>query len=162
MITLDLGCGGNPKNPYQAREVWGIDFNSDPDKNIKGADLAIDPIPFPDNYFNFVTAYDLIEHIPRVLYVPTRRNPFIELMSEIFRVLKPDGFFYSHTPAFPHAAAFMDPTHVNIITEGTFGLYFGDTSATSPWGVIYGFKGQFKLVEERWDGPHLATLLQKK
>jgi hypothetical protein len=60
-----------------------------------------------------------------------------------------------------HSTAFIDPTHVNIIAEGTFPLYFGDQSPTSPWAVIYGFKGAFKVVSEEWRGPHLLTVLQK-
>ena len=82
-------------------------------------------------------------------------------MSEVWRVLKMNGTFLSMTPAYPNSAAFIDPTHVNIIAEGTFPLYFGDSSPTSPWAVIYGFKGAFKVVSEQWHGPHLLTVLQK-
>jgi predicted O-linked N-acetylglucosamine transferase (SPINDLY family) len=161
--SLDLGCGRAPKNPFNADEVFGIDFGMRPDlpPNIRLADLVIDPIPFEDDSFEFVTAYDFIEHVPRVIYNPTRRNPFVELMSEVWRVLKMNGTFLSLTPAYPHSTAFIDPTHVNIIAEGTFPLYFGDQSPTSPWAVIYGFKGAFKVVSEEWRGPHLLTVLQK-
>jgi len=137
--SLDLGCGINPKNTFNADEVFGIDYGgrNDLPANIRLADLAIEPIPFEDDSFEFVTAHDFIEHIPRVLYVPERRNPFVDLMSEVYRVLKMGGTFLSLTPAYPHTSAFIDPTHVNIITEGTFPLYFGDASPTSPWAVIY-------------------------
>jgi SAM-dependent methyltransferase len=87
-------------------------------------DLAIESIPFPSEYFDYVSAYDFIEHVPRIIYNPTRRFCFIELMNEIYRVLKMGGTFASFTPAFPKEAAFIDPTHVNIITENTFPLYF--------------------------------------
>ena len=161
--SLDLGCGRAPKNPFNADEVFGIDFGMRPDlpSNIRLADLVVDPIPFADDSFEFVTAYDFIEHVPRVIYNPSRRNPFVELMSEVWRVLKMNGTFLSLTPAYPHSTAFIDPTHVNIIAEGTFPLYFGDRSPTSPWAVIYGFKGAFKVVSEEWRGPHLLTVLQK-
>lgn len=159
--SLDLGCGATPKNPYNAEEVFGIDLRESPDSRIKIADLTIETIPFDDCTFDFVTAFDFVEHIPRVLYLPKRRNPFIELMNEVYRVLKPNGTFLSLTPAYPSAAAFIDPTHVNIIAEGTFPLYFGDSDSSSPWGIIYGFKGAFHLVSERWQGPHLLTVMQK-
>lgn len=68
----------------------------------------------------------------------------------------------SLTPAFPNAAAFIDPTHVNIISEGTFPLYFADKEADSPWASIYGFKGAFTVKLEEWRGAHLLTVLQKK
>jgi SAM-dependent methyltransferase len=163
MVTkcLDLGCGLSPKNPFNADEVFGIDIRDDVAKNIKFADLVIEPIPYEDDSFEYVTAHDLIEHIPRVIYLPERRNPFVELMNEIHRVLKTGGLFLSSTPAYPHAAAFIDPTHVNIIAEGTFPYYFGDRAIDSPWASIYGFKGAFTVKIEEWRGPHLLTVLQK-
>lgn len=159
--SLDLGCGREPKNPFNANETFGIDVRDDLSANIKRADLVLEPIPFEDESFEYVTAHDLIEHIPRVIYMPQRRNPFVELMNEVHRVLKVGGLFLSSTPAYPHAAAFIDPTHVNIIAEGTFPYYFADKAADSPWAVIYGFKGAFTVKLEEWRGPHLLTVLQK-
>lgn len=156
--SLDLGCGPDPKNLFQADEVFGIDIRDDLGPHIRMADLVIEPIPFEDNAFDFVTAVDFIEHIPRVIYMPQRRQPFVELMNEIYRVLKPEGMFLSHTPAFPHAAAFGDPTHVNIIAEHTWQAYFDDTNQ---WAKIYGFTGAFRILKSEWHGAHLQTILQK-
>lgn len=156
--TLDLGCGPRPKNFFGADNVFGIDIRDDLQNNIVKADLAIERIPFVDESFDFVTAYDFIEHIPRIIYLPHRRNSFVELMSEIWRVLKNNGRFLSFTPAFPNPAAFQDPTHVNIITDQTFPVYFcGD----SPAGSMYGFKGRFNMVGQNWQGQHLVTILEK-
>ena len=99
--TLDLGCGLNPRNPFNCSEIYGIDIREHKIKNIFNVDLVTNPIPFQDNFFDYVTAFDFIEHIPRVVYRPKRKFPFIDLMSEIFRVLKPGGKFLSSTPAFP-------------------------------------------------------------
>ena len=149
-ISLDLGCGETIRNPYQAMQVIGLD--------IQDADLAIEPIPHPDDYFDFVTAYDFLEHIPRLLYIPQRRYPFVELMSEVWRVMKVGGKFLSSTPAFPHAPAFQDPTHVNIITPLTFAEYFDDEKT---WAKMYGFKGKFRILNMRYHGPHLIAELEK-
>ena len=70
-----------------------------------------------------------------------RRLPFIELMNEKYRALQIEGFFFSHKPTFPHAAAFVDPTYVDFLSEGTFPLYFDDGALNPPWGGLYGFKG---------------------
>ena len=156
--ALDIGCGLKPRNFFNAHEVYGVDVRDDPDAKVVKADLVISPIPFPDATFDFVTAHDFIEHVPRVLYVPHRRNPFVELMSEIWRVLKTEGQFMSSTPAYPHPAAFQDPTHVNIITEKTFPFYFDDKYR---WASMYGFVGSFTIISQEWNGPHLRSILKK-
>jgi hypothetical protein len=77
-------------------------------------------------------------------------------MDEVYRVLKPGGWFFSKTPVYPAAEAFRDPTHVNIITDQTFSKYFSGPT----WAKKYGFRGQFELVRQGWSGPHLLTLLK--
>jgi SAM-dependent methyltransferase len=156
--SLDLGCGSKPKNVFNADLVYGVDVRDDLQRNIVKADLAVERIPFQDGFFDFVTAHDFIEHIPRLLYLPQRRNSFVELMNEIWRVLKPGGKLYSSTPAFPHGAAFQDPTHVNIITEQTFPLYFDDKNR---WAKAYGFSGAFVVESQAWEGPLLVSVLRK-
>jgi SAM-dependent methyltransferase len=156
--SLDLGCGAQPKNTFNADEVFGIDVKEIPHSRVMKVDLAVEPIPFEDDLFDFVTAYDFLEHIPRVIYAPERRNSFIEVMNEIYRVLKVGGIFLSSTPAFPQGAAFRDPTHVNIITEETFPLYFDNVNR---WGTAYGFHGGFKILSQEWQGPLLLTIMEK-
>lgn len=160
MRGLDIGCGPSPKNPFQCEEIFGVDIRSGLSENIKRADLAIEAIPFPDSFFDYVTAFDFIEHVPRVLYNPNCRFPFVELMNEIYRVLVPGGHFFSFTPAFPASAAWRDPTHVNIITEETFSFYFDDRLCLAR---PYGFTGTFSVVDQKWDQDkiHLRTLLRK-
>lgn len=156
--TLDIGCGETPRNPFNAEQLFGIDIREDAARNIKYADLTVEPIPYPDSYFDFVTAFDFIEHVPRILYLPARRFPFIALMNEIHRVLKVGGVLLSHTPAYPYAPAFRDPTHVNIITEETFPMYFDDKDLLAR---MYGFRGSFEIVRQGWIKPHLITVLKK-
>lgn len=147
--TLDLGCGPNPKNHFRADEVFGVDILDFGNENIRIADLAIDAIPFEDNTFDFVTGYDFLEHIPRILYLGReRKQPFIDVMSEVWRVLKPGGQTFFATPAFPHPAAFQDPQHVNIITESSI-LYFSAPHYLELCQA-YGFKGKFEVIQHVW------------
>lgn len=156
--TLDIGCGPSPKNPFNADEVYGIDVRDDLEHNIRRADLVVEPIPFEDGTFEYVTAHDFLEHVPRLIYVPHRRNAFVEVMNEIWRVLKEGGLFLSFTPAYPHPEAFRDPTHVNIITDQTFVAYFDNVNR---WASAYGFHGAFQVVSQEWRGPHLMSILRK-
>ena len=158
--TLDLGCGLNPRNPFNCEEIYGIDIRENNDKNILNVDLVVDSIPFEDDFFDYVSAYDFLEHIPRIIYLPKRKFAFVDLMSEIYRVLKPGGRFLSHTPAFPNAAAWRDPTHVNIITNETFPLYFDNQKC---WAKMYGFIGGFEIEKQLWheNKIHLITIMKK-
>lgn len=155
--TLDIGCGTVPRNPFQANTQWGIDIREDLDNNVKSVDLNINPIPFSDETFDYITAFDFIEHVPRVIYVPDCRFPFIQLMNEVWRTLKVGGIFFSHTPAYPFRTAFSDPTHVNYITEETF-QYFNNESKLAS---MYGFNGAFKVLEQYRTDSHLISVLQK-
>jgi len=156
--TLDMGCGDSPRNPFNAIQSYGLDIREDLAKNIRYADLTVEPLPFSENMFDFITAYDFLEHVPRVIYLPERRFPFIELMNEIYRTLKPGGIFLSRTPFYPISSAFTDPTHVNVITADTFPMYFDDKHN---WAKMYGFNGGFKLTLQAVHNTHLVTILQK-
>ncbi|MDE2299853.1 MAG: class I SAM-dependent methyltransferase [Burkholderiales bacterium] len=145
---LDLGCGPCPRNPYRCDEVHAVDLAL-PDgvdaQRFRRANLSLEPIPHADASFDSVSAFDFLEHVPRVLGTADGRStrfPFVELMDEIHRVLKPGGRFYALTPAYPNAEAFQDPTHVNIITEETWRYFCGATPMARP----YGFKGTFEML----------------
>jgi SAM-dependent methyltransferase len=148
---LDLGCGTKPRNPYRQQELYGLDIRADLSepgvKEIRAANLCIEPIPFESNSFNSLSAYDFLEHIPRVAidFLNQKTHfPVIDLMNEVWRVLKNNGVFYAVAPAYPHSLAFADPTHVNIMTPKTHYYFTGD----KPIGQMYGFIGKFELVRQ--------------
>ena len=149
---LDLGCGPVPRNPYGADELYGLDIRVPEgvdSARFRQANLVLEPIPSADDHFDSLSAYDFIEHMPRLVVLPngTTRLPFVELMNEIWRVLKkPGGRLYAVTPAWPRAEAFVDPTHVNIITERTH-RYFTEPELGAS---IYGFRGRFRATRVRW------------
>ncbi len=72
MLTnhLDIGCKNRPRNPYN-RDIWGLDISKDvtaENDRIKLCNVAIEAIPFEDEFFDSVSAYDFIEHLPRALH----------------------------------------------------------------------------------------------
>ncbi len=150
MSHLDIGCNSNPRNPYNADKLYGVDIIDldTKDFNYQKCNLIFNSLPFPDSTFDSVSAYDFLEHVPRVTTINnTGVFPFIHVMNEIYRVLKPGGKFLGITPGYPRSEAFVDPTHVNFITKKTH-TYF-----TSPKykARMYGFKGKFKIVRKvKW------------
>ena len=166
---LDIGCGSNPRNPFDCDELHAIDIIGQIDTNgnqivpsdvhaLYGRNIieknpgnfyytqgnaVLDQLPFDNNLFDSVSAYDFIEHIPRLITEKNNiRFPFIEFMNEAYRVLKPNGVFYAITPCYPREEIFVDPTHVNFITKGTY-KYFTLPTLTAE---MYGFNGKFEVV----------------
>ncbi len=149
---LDLGCGMEPRNPYGRRELHGIDVRPRPagGRVVHAvADLTLQPIPYADGFFGSVSAFDFLEHVPRLLTTADGKAtvfPFVRLMDEIWRVLAPGGRLYAITPCFPSLAAFQDPTHVNFISVLTHEYFCGE----DPQGRMYGFKGHFRELRTGW------------
>lgn len=143
---LDLGCASKPRNPYGCDELFGLDQSEwFVTAEVRACQLGLEAFPFPSEYFDSVSAYDLLEHIPRqaIDYANnTIRFPFIEMMQEVWRVLKPDGRFIALTPAYPAKQAFQDPTHVNFITVDTHFYFCGN----EPHAARYGFSGRFEKI----------------
>jgi len=165
---LDIGCGCYPRNPYNQSEIYGVDIISPTkiDNNViyNICNAATESLPFPDSFFDSISAYDFLEHVPRVqLEGNNSRFPFIDLMNEIHRTLKPDGKFLALTPAFPKKSAFTDPTHINIITDKTH-KYF---TYPDNWARMYGFNGEFRIIRNHWcyfnaELPNLTTAQKYK
>ena len=166
---LDLGCGDNPRNPFLADDLYGVDIVERYDTKLqfeyKTCNLSLEKLPFLDNYFDSVSAYDLLEHIPRVhMEKGLTRFPFVELMSEIYRVLKLGGQLFALTPVYPKESAFVDPTHVNFISKGTYKYFVSPYN----WAKMYGFAGSFikirvsvvnfEMVEKKFSIVKMAVL----
>jgi SAM-dependent methyltransferase len=151
---LDLGCGANPRNPLGAQTLVGTDFATfnrvnTPFVQFVAADLT-HKLPFDSGSFTSISAFDVLEHVPRWERLPDGSIvfPFVQLMSEIHRILKPGGVFYAVTPGYPAPEAFQDPTHVNFITLGTIEYFSGSSVHARTLG--YGFDGEFEVLHNSW------------
>lgn len=157
-VSLDIGSGPVPKNPFQSDVLYGTDLREDEKNNVVYSDLSLGNLPFENEKFDFVTAFDVLEHIQRVVLVNEKTIfPFISLMNEVFRILKPGGIFFSIQPVYPAKSVFQDPTHVNIMSEDTMDFYF----CTKAWARIYGYNGSFEMIKDGWVGDKYFCFMKK-
>jgi GT2 family glycosyltransferase len=121
---VDLGCGMNKR----CADI-GIDYSLNGTVADKKVNLGFEPLPLADNSVSLVTAYHLLEHIPKVIWTKEKegfipRFPFIYLMYEIWRILRPGGVFESMThvlePDLSQGSIYV--THIN---ENTFKYFSG-------------------------------------
>lgn len=85
-------------------------------------DLAVAPIPYPENHFDEVEASQVLEHIPTQLRWFDNgwhlRFSRVELMREIYRVLKSGGMLLASVPGVDVERGVMrwaqDPTHTDV------------------------------------------------
>lgn len=125
-MKIDLGCGRRKKEGF-----FGIDC-----QKLDGVDLVCDCneiIPLPDNIATEVNASDFLEHI--------NNDKRIHIISEIWRILKPDGLFYSFTPSTDGRGAFQDPTHYSFWNENSFWYFVYDNCRR-----LYDIKPKFEII----------------
>ena len=108
MNKLDLGSGGRRFPGYAT-------LDKDPTVKPDYVHDIEEKFPFPDNHFNEVRAFHILEHIH------TEKKNFV--MYEIWRVLQPGGILNIEMPTFPHPQAVMDPTHFSLWHRMSFWYY---------------------------------------
>jgi len=103
------------KNAHQDfHDLTTLDINSSLKPDVVW-DLNQRPLPFEENTFDEIHAYEVLEHVGR-------QGDFVGFFmefSEYWRILKPNGLFVASVPRWDKLWAWSDPGHVRVISNGT-------------------------------------------
>jgi predicted SAM-dependent methyltransferase len=120
---LLIGCGSNHKkqiiinNDDCFQNVVTLDNNADHNPDVVW-DLTQHPLPFSDNEFDEIHAYEVLEHLA---YQGDYKFFFSEF-SEYWRILKNGGRFVATVPSRKSRWAFGDPSHKRVIVLENLGF----------------------------------------
>ena len=109
--VLEVGCGIGVLSSYLSEkyewEVTGIDLDPKQierakndygeNKYLKFLEAAATKLPFEDNEYDLVLSSDVLHHIV---------SDWVKALSEISRVLRPDGFYVLNDLTFPSFSFF--------------------------------------------------------
>lgn len=108
---LNMGCGFKKLNDH-----WNVDVEAkcNPDQVV---DLENTPWPFEDNFFDRITADNVLEHLG-----PTPKD-FTNIIKEMYRVSKDGAEWYINVPHHRCDLQWDDYTHVRTLTAKTFMMF---------------------------------------
>jgi len=161
MKELILGCGGKyipdilmGSAPLPERHFIRLDNNADhnPDIIFDLNDLRGIPLPFEDNSFDYIHAYEVLEHLSS----QGNYHFFFKEFTEYHRILKPGGCFIGSVPAPGSPWVWGDPSHTRHLPPEVFTFlsqkeYDKQVGKTAMSDFRYLYKADFDLyaIEEK-------------
>lgn len=131
---LNMGCGFK-----KLEDHWNVDVEPkcNPDQVL---DFEVTPWPYEDNFFDKITADNILEHLGQ--------NPkvFTNIIKEMYRVSKDQAEWYVNIPHHRCDLYWDDYTHVRILTPKTFRMFdqkvnfesIAKKLSDSTYGLYYG------------------------
>lgn len=148
---LIIGCGRSKvkKISRPGHEDWAnlvtLDINPDHSPDVLW-DLNDLPLPFEENQFSEIHAYEVLEHCGR----QGDYKFFFNQFSDFWRILHPDGVFVGTCPLYSSVWAWGDPSHTRVIQKENF-VYLSQIEYKRQIGVTemsdfrYLYKADFEL-----------------
>lgn len=164
MRELLLGCGSQTRKVvYNGKpdfdDVVRLDNNSTHNPDVVW-DLRNHPLPFNDNEFDEIHAYEVLEH----LAYQGDYEFFFSEFSEYWRILKGGGKLYATVPRHDSVWALGDPSHKRIIVkENLFFLSqksYEQVGSTPMSDFRYMYKADFTTVYAKHTEHKLIFVLE--
>lgn len=121
MSELLIGCGNQRRKVITFKEIgqdWTALTTLDIDPST-GCDVVHDlnvlPLPFADDQFKEIHAYETLEHCGR----QGDWRFFLDQFGEFYRILQPGGYLIATVPMWDSPWAWGDPGHTRVITKGS-------------------------------------------
>ncbi len=175
---LLIGCGSNRDKKLKppGHEEWAnlttLDNNREHKPDWVG-DLLIPPFkpydmegyfifsedqyklvgcPIPDNSFDEIHAYEVLEHTG----AQGDYEFFFAQFEEFWRILKPGGLLCATVPSWRSEWAWGDPSHTRVITPGTLAFlsqkeYVSQVGKTAMSDFRYLYKADFDILHSICD-----------
>lgn len=166
MAELLLGCGSNHKkkliiggrSEWDALTTLDIEPSHNPDVIF---DLNNTSLPFADNQFEEIHAYEVLEH----LGAQGDWQFFFRQFADFWRILKPNGYLIGTVPLPESPWAYGDPSHVRIIPMQSFVFLvqpqYDQQVGKTPMSDFRSFyKADFEIIHMVKNGDLLEFVLQ--
>ena len=151
MTDLLIGCGGKQDKlvfpePRGWTDLCTLDINPDHKPDVVH-DLEQLPLPFADEVFEEIHAYEVLEHTGR----QGDYRFFFAQFTEFWRLLKPGGHLCGSVPLPSSIWAWGDPSHTRVLSLETF-TFLDQSQYTEQVGVTtmsdfrYLYKADFSLI----------------
>lgn len=163
---LLIGCGQRrEKLMYESdHKEWEgmrtLDINPD-HKPGTIWDLTQLPLPYEDNTFDEIHAYEVLEHTG----AQGDYRFFFRQWSEFWRIMKPGGLFFATCPHYKSAWAWGDPSHTRVVQSEQLvflsqKVYERDVGNTPMSDFRYLYKADFDIIGIKEDEHTLRFVLR--
>lgn len=166
MSELLIGCGRSRaklfsvRGDFEWRGLVTLDIEPAHEPDVVH-DLESLPLPFADDQFDEIHAYDVLEHTGR----QGDWRFFFAQWAEFHRILKPDGLFYGVVPCPDSPWAFGDPSHTRVIPIQQLGFLaqslYEQVGTTNVSDFRAHWRGNLELMMERAENGRQMFILQK-